>query len=116
MDGNPFFFFSSSEGWLPQHKVAELRRLASGSLGTHRSWGLYFGEFMQRRKFLASATALGALSAVDVTFPRVTSAAVIRQRAARPIIVSSSNGNWFKNGGDKNCVQLAYEKMVQGPD
>ena len=71
---------------------------------------------MQRRKFLASATALGALSAVDVTFPRGTSAAVIRQRAARPIIVSSSNGNWFKNGGDKNCVQLAYEKMMQGTD
>ena len=71
---------------------------------------------MQRREFLSSATALGAMSAVDATFPRFTSAAVISPRAARPIIVSSSNGNWFKNGGDKNCVQLAYEKMMQGTD
>ena len=71
---------------------------------------------MQRREFLTSATALGAMSAVDATFPRFTSAAVISPRAARPIIVSSSNGNWFKNGGDKNCVQLAYEKMMQGTD
>ena len=71
---------------------------------------------MQRRDFLTSATALGALSAVDATFPRVGAATIIRQRAAKPIIVASSNGNYFKNGGTKTCIETAYEMMVRGTD
>src|SRR5687768_12722950 len=75
---------------------------------------------MQRRDFLTSATTtLGAMAAVDVTLPRVPRVAaptIIRQRAAKPIIVASSNGHYFKNGGPRTCVELAYERMMQGVD
>jgi N4-(beta-N-acetylglucosaminyl)-L-asparaginase len=74
---------------------------------------------MQRRAFLQSATTLGALSVVDLGLPnepRVNAPAVMRQRAARAVVVSSSNGNWFKNGGTKNCIETAYEKIMQGTD
>ncbi len=72
---------------------------------------------MQRREFLASATALGTLSAVDLALPRQASAAAVRrQRAARPVIIASSNGNWFRNGGSKNCIETAWERMMRGDD
>ena len=71
---------------------------------------------MQRRDFLTSATTtLGAIAAVDVSLPRLAPA-IIRQRAAKPIVVASSNGHYFKNGGNKTCVELAFEMMTQGRD
>jgi N4-(beta-N-acetylglucosaminyl)-L-asparaginase len=73
---------------------------------------------MQRREFLASATTLGALTVVEGSVPlrRLESPAIIRQRAAKPIVVSSSNGGWFRNGGTNTAVELAYEKIMQGTD
>jgi N4-(beta-N-acetylglucosaminyl)-L-asparaginase len=71
---------------------------------------------MHRRDFLSSATTLGALTVVDGSFPRLEAPAIIRQRAAKPIVVASSNGFWFRNGGTKTCVELAYEKILQGTD
>jgi len=40
--------------------------------------------------------------------------AVIVQGASKPVVISSSNGNRFKNGGDKTCVQLAFEQITSG--
>jgi N4-(beta-N-acetylglucosaminyl)-L-asparaginase len=71
---------------------------------------------MQRREFLQSATTLSALSVVDLGLPRPSAPAINRQRAARTVVVSSSNGNWFKNGGTKTCIQLAFEKITQRSD
>ena len=73
-------------------------------------------DTMQRREFLASATTVGALTVFDGALPRAGAPAVIRQRAARPIVVASSNGFFFRNGGPKTCVELAYERIVQGTD
>jgi N4-(beta-N-acetylglucosaminyl)-L-asparaginase len=71
---------------------------------------------MQRREFLASATALGTLSAVDLALPHRASAAVRRQGAARPVIIASANGNWYRNGGARNCIETAWERMTKGDD
>jgi N4-(beta-N-acetylglucosaminyl)-L-asparaginase len=71
---------------------------------------------MQRREFIASSTALSAMTVFEPGFSRVEAPAVIRQRSARALVVSSSNGNWFKNGGTKTCIELAYEKIVQRTD
>ena len=71
---------------------------------------------MQRREFLASASALGALSAVDLSSARVAAPAIIQGRSARPVIVASSNGNWFRNGGTKTCIETAWEMMMRGDD
>ena len=63
---------------------------------------------MKRRVFVQSATTLGAMGVVELRLPRPGAPAVIRQRAARAIVVASSNGNWFKNGGTKTCIELAF--------
>src|SRR5262245_10348406 len=72
---------------------------------------------MRRRQFLHSATAIGALSVVDLKAATgLRGPAIIRQRAAKSVVVSSSNGNWFKNGGTKNCIETAFEKIQQRTD
>jgi len=41
--------------------------------------------------------------------PSVTSS-----KAAKPVVISSANGNKFKNGGDITCVQKAFTMMTSG--
>src|SRR3970040_2045633 len=74
------------------------------------------GDRMQRREFLASATTLGALSVVDASLAGSAAPAFIRQRATRPVVVASANGHFFRNGGTKTCVELAWEQMIQRTD
>ena len=38
--------------------------------------------------------------------------AVIVQGPSKPVVIASGNGNTRKNGGDKTCVQLAFERMM----
>lgn len=38
------------------------------------------------------------------------------QRSVKPIVVASSNGHRFKNGGAKTGVEIAFEKIVKGDD
>jgi N4-(beta-N-acetylglucosaminyl)-L-asparaginase len=42
--------------------------------------------------------------------------AVVAPKSARPVVISSANGNVFKNGGDVTCVQKAFTLMTQGSD
>ena len=35
---------------------------------------------------------------------------------AKPVVISSANGNQFKNGGDVTCVQKAFQRMTGGSD
>src|SRR5437763_4538195 len=37
-------------------------------------------------------------------------------QGVRPAVVSSANGNQFKNGGDETCVQKAFRLMTAGTD
>src|ERR1041384_1248698 len=43
-------------------------------------------------------------------------AAVVRSKPARAVVISSRNGNQFKNGGPKTAVDEAYTKMTGGAD
>jgi N4-(beta-N-acetylglucosaminyl)-L-asparaginase len=70
---------------------------------------------MHRRDFLTSAGAMGAMAAVDGTFPR-QAPSILRQRAARPVVVASSNGFWFRNGGSSTCIELAWQRITQRTD
>ena len=72
---------------------------------------------MKRRDFLKTTAAIGALAVSDAVLAQNTEApAVIKSRSAKPVVISSNNGNFFKNGGSKTCVALAYEQMMQGKD
>jgi len=39
---------------------------------------------------------------------------VMSSKSAKPVVISSANGNKFKNGGDMTCVQKAFTMMTSG--
>src|SRR5580765_8309283 len=43
-------------------------------------------------------------------------AAVVRGKPARAVVISSRNGNQFKNGGPRTAVDEAYTRIVRGDD
>jgi len=68
-----------------------------------------------RRTFVATGTAAVAVASLP---GRLIAQAptVIRRSPAKPVVVSSANGNRFKNGGDVTCVQKAWTMITQGSD
>ncbi|HKB80199.1 MAG TPA: N(4)-(beta-N-acetylglucosaminyl)-L-asparaginase [Thermoanaerobaculia bacterium] len=42
--------------------------------------------------------------------------AILRRNPARPVVISSANGNQFKNGGDVTAVQKAWSMIARGDD
>src|SRR5947199_3256198 len=42
--------------------------------------------------------------------------AVVAPKGVKPAVISSANGNQFKNGGDVTCVQKAFTMITQGSD
>jgi len=63
-----------------------------------------------RRKFVAG-TAAGITTAAFAQGPTI-----LERTAAKPVVISSANGNKFKNGGEATCVQKAFTLMTQGTD
>src|SRR6266542_256701 len=71
---------------------------------------------LNRREFVKTSTAAGFAAAA---LPRAAfgqAPSMMTPGRSKPIVVSSSNGNRFKNGGDKTCVEIAYAKIVKGDD
>jgi N4-(beta-N-acetylglucosaminyl)-L-asparaginase len=66
---------------------------------------------INRRQFVATTAAAGVAARMFGQGPTV-----IRRGAAKPVVISSANGNKFKNGGDVTCVQKAFTLMTQGGD
>src|SRR5688500_4758339 len=63
---------------------------------------------ISRRKFVAGSAAGIAVAALAQA-PTV-------KRTSRPVVISSDNGNEFKNGGDVTCVAKAFRMMTEGAD
>jgi len=72
-------------------------------------------EKLNRRDFILAGAAAGLAAAT----PRELfgqAPAVIPSKNARPVVISSANGNVFKNGGDVTGVQKAFGMITQGSD
>ncbi len=67
---------------------------------------------MSRRE-LVLVGAAGAGTTASRTFAGVT---VWKRADVKPVVVSSANGNQFKNGGEKTGVQIAFEMITHGKD
>jgi N4-(beta-N-acetylglucosaminyl)-L-asparaginase len=65
-----------------------------------------------RREFVAGAAA--GLTAAAV--PAFGQAPAVAAGRSKPVVISSANGHQFKNGGDKTCVETAFERMIKGGD
>jgi len=66
-------------------------------------------EFM-RSSAVAGVTLASAKSAIS-QFPNV-----LVQSRTKPIVISSANGNRFKNGGEMTAVHKAFTMMTGGSD
>ena len=67
-----------------------------------------------RREFVATGAA--AAVAASLPSPAAAAPAVIVRGAARPVVISSANGNQFRNGGDVTGVQRAFTMITEGAD
>jgi N4-(beta-N-acetylglucosaminyl)-L-asparaginase len=70
---------------------------------------------VSRREFLKRGAAAGLAAAAPLP-GAIAAPAVRRSAAAQPVVVSSMNGNWYKNGGPVTCVEKAYAQMTAGGD
>jgi N4-(beta-N-acetylglucosaminyl)-L-asparaginase len=70
---------------------------------------------VNRREFVISGTAGLAAAAV----PRAAfgqAPAVVTSGSVKPVVIASSNGNRYKNGGDRTGVEIAFARIVKGED
>jgi len=68
---------------------------------------------INRREFVKSGTAAGLAAAA----PRFERAPTMMIRSSvKPAVISSSNGNKYKNGGTRTCVETAFAMMTEGKD
>jgi N4-(beta-N-acetylglucosaminyl)-L-asparaginase len=70
---------------------------------------------INRREFVRATTAAAvAAAAPAAAFGQAPT--MMTPRSAVPIVVSSANGNSFKNGGAQTCVEKAFGMIVAGKD
>jgi N4-(beta-N-acetylglucosaminyl)-L-asparaginase len=67
-------------------------------------------KFDRREFVLTGAAGLAAAAHAQAQSPTVMT------RTVKPVVVSSANGNRFKNGGTQTCVEKAFGMMTQGSD
>src|SRR5258708_37036987 len=74
------------------------------------------GSLMNRRDFVKTTTAAGvaAGSASQPLFGQAPT--VMTPKSVKPVVISSSNGNKFKNGGTQTCVEKAFSMITGGSD
>ncbi|MDP6582621.1 MAG: N(4)-(beta-N-acetylglucosaminyl)-L-asparaginase [Vicinamibacterales bacterium] len=70
---------------------------------------------VNRREFVIAGAAAGlAAAAPRQAFGRAP--AVLTRQSAKPVVISSANGNRFRNGGTETCVELAFRRIAAGDD
>jgi N4-(beta-N-acetylglucosaminyl)-L-asparaginase len=70
---------------------------------------------INRRQFVQAGAAVAA--AATAPSPLFGQAPAVRAaKGARPVVVSSANGNTYKNGGTQTCVEKAFAMVVAGAD
>src|SRR5436305_12446380 len=69
---------------------------------------------MNRRRFMQSSVAGGLTLAVTPRALLGQAPTVMSSKSAKPVVIASSNGNKYKNGGDVTCVQKAFTMMTSG--
>jgi N4-(beta-N-acetylglucosaminyl)-L-asparaginase len=69
---------------------------------------------IKRRQFMQTSAVAGL--ALATAKPGVSGFPNITQRGIKPLVIASSNGNVYKNGGDVTAVQKAFTMITQGAD
>jgi N4-(beta-N-acetylglucosaminyl)-L-asparaginase len=70
---------------------------------------------MKRREFMISSAAAG-VAVASAGRAKAGAPTVLIPAAAKPLVISSANGNIFKHDGHVTCVQKAFAMITQGAD
>jgi N4-(beta-N-acetylglucosaminyl)-L-asparaginase len=73
------------------------------------------GRKLNRREFVQTTSAAAAAAAVPKTL-FAQAPIVMTPKSVKPVVISSSNGNKFKNGGSQTCVEKAFSMITSGSD
>src|SRR2546425_6338534 len=75
---------------------------------------------LNRRDFVRTTTAAGVAAAAvpRALFAEGSAQApiVLTPKSVKPVVVSSANGNRFKNGGTQTCVEKVFSMITGGSD
>ena len=70
---------------------------------------------ISRRQFVKAGTAATVAAGVPaLAFEQAPS--VLVRKATPPVVISSSNGHEYKNGGPRTCVEEAWQRIAKGED
>src|SRR6185369_5577470 len=67
-----------------------------------------------RRDFVLTGMAAAGVAAAKRSVSAQAQPA--KPRVSRPVVISSANGNKYKNGGKVTCVEKAFAMITQGVD
>lgn len=67
---------------------------------------------LSRREFVITGAAAGIVAGTSAS----AQAPAVHTGRSKPVVVASRNGYTMKNGGQKNCVETAFEKIINGED
>src|SRR5713226_8152180 len=69
---------------------------------------------LNRRDFVrTTAAGVAAAAAPRAVFGQAPS---VKPSSVKPVVISSANGNRFKNGGSQTCVEKAHQMITGGSD
>src|SRR5262245_51645355 len=71
---------------------------------------------INRREFVRAGSAAGLVATAGVGSARGESPTILIPSSVKPVVISSANGNEFKNGGTVTCVEKAFGMISQGSD
>src|SRR3954466_11427136 len=74
------------------------------------------GKKMNRREFVQTPAAAGAAAAAVPKAVFGQGPTMMTPKSVKPVVVASSNGHKFKNGGAKTCVETAFSMITGGAD
>jgi N4-(beta-N-acetylglucosaminyl)-L-asparaginase len=71
---------------------------------------------LSRRDFVRSTTAAGVAAAAIPRALFAQAPTVMTPKSVKPVVIASSNGNQFKNGGTQTAVEKAFSMITSGSD
>src|SRR5262249_20947717 len=97
---------------------ARHQRKRAAGVGPRRQWKKKTKPMKNpsRRDFVwqAAAGAVAAAAIPKTLFGQAPT--MMTPKSAKPVVVASSNGNKFKNGGTQTCVEKAFSMITGGSD
>jgi N4-(beta-N-acetylglucosaminyl)-L-asparaginase len=70
---------------------------------------------LTRREFVKTGAATAALTAASTTAIGAAPT-MLTPQTGKPVVISSSNGYRYKNGGTETCVERAFRMITEGED